>query len=1266
MPLSLSSPSRLAALAPLCQFKFHYYLDSFRFSIHSGDQLSPSDLRKDLLLKYRDTILTRGSFSRVTHTTERNLVQQLHFLGANVRCFDDFFNCLQGTSNPESLDDAMKLLEICSSFPSTLYRPLLSLSLFNSQFSLSQLTYDSRFNLYIDELIAFDFDMNPIVHIFPKMLWSDPVPNKSHRKRSNSGTAQIFPHNRRYSSLPLPELHDTILSLRKTSSINLMCLYRDRNFPWGKGGSSSTEARTRNIPISKILEINLEVENIDTVINPSTLSRIMDSFLPLAEILGKMKKPFIQSGVSEYNSDTCWCVHAQAGCTHSVLVTDDRVYLSEIIFTRFGLEIPAVADYTNPLGSCLTLELNSMELFNLSPSGDLHSTILSRIHTLEPMLHLKLELGSELEAVFNIHGMRLCLASRYFYEISALFFHPFFTSFRSKWDQYMTLFKPNLLHPSEPQHPLFTFASTFLIITPTITPKRSILIRADVSTFVCILPRNTSSNDIAAISIEEIRYQRRHVTQSWGALQRTTIENAKECLYFDPESNSWKWSNAYPHDLDDFPSEGESTEGTGTFTETVFIPQNVDESSKIKISQNPFEKSVLSKLFTNFVDGSSEGNEKQEIVTSFINLDEISDEPQSHERPTSRASRSSIKRISVNLCDLDTDSDSDDEYFDTRVLENQSDVHSRPISLKHSSLHKLYQIQDDNLITRHQFFLKNINFYASVSSDDDGDDYVYRIFLPVSSNSPVYSEFIDQKTSKFSSQRWRKVTVMPFSSIFVADKVGNVMRYLLTDHDMPSRIHMNISLVEYYLLLSIYYDNLFEEPQFSNNNASNLDGKSHQTSLYPAYGTSDYLEYIRNLEYLSNLHFVRGDVILDFMMNSNFSVDDIPSLQYLSEDKDNNSQSIAFCSIQLKWISLSSQLGSLSNRAAFGIGEILLTDMRPVDRSHGSHTIRLSQDESNLPIYGYCDYTYGLQSLSSLLSPEVSDLPLQGMAFEISEGWRTIFIGCRSLDLDIRNLELLYLLQDYFSLYFKKPVFGNPVLKALSLIDPLLWPVTGIDLSLFFINPHFQIAEYSVPTSNSVVIEADGGLLVRLIQDRYSSLDFQMRIQNLAIVFLKSYQISTATIGVRGAAGSGLGVRTILADTNLHLSYHHDALHRQRDLQFVLLPKTVNFPQDVTFLTSNSKLYQSGLLDLPKDFVDNFCSMNENSMWNREIWPCCSRIVISYDDFAALHRIFYSCLMIDSQSRISDNFRVSVNFPDMTLSRTRIAFSLFNCTAFNF
>lgn len=1347
------TPIRLEVLSPVYNVKFHSYSDSFRFTILSNEQIETALLREQLISNYYQIVRTRGTSARVTHTVQRNLEQQLLFLGANFNCFERFFSSFVKNSNenPNSLKEAINLLDICENFSKLITRPILSVSLFNSQLSSSHLTHDTRFNVYIDELILFDFHFHPILHIFPKNFWNHPMPammNSSHshhargtsRKRANS-TQYKFTHNRRYSSLPIPELQDKIRSLKNSSAISIIILSRNE---------SSSNAHPN------LSEINFEIENFDVLLTPSTIPTIFDSLLPLVDDLSrryclensKNAPPFsLATRLPPINST----LNLQADCLHLVWLSDTRDYFAEYVLDQIYVHLPNLNamptnEHTNPEStkrefdenSSWSLRLGAIEIHDLSLSGSLHPTVLSKVQSTEsdPMVTLTISFPKGCEVTMVLTGVRFCVLTRFFRELIGNLLPRFSFLLKTTFDSYLSLFKsfPRTKqwlieffgHLDSKQYPFIlslfsslrkSYPDFFFLPKHPLMTSSLLQVSAELFNTVLIFPRNSNSNDLVALTIDKISYKRCHVTESWEPLPKSVITDPREFFYFDPVLNSWNSSNFHKtsHSQDEStppspsslasPAGGSQQPDGRPQPEIIEIPHS---HSGISISKTAIGNSILSKLFDNLEDSSDDsGNgarnvQEEKLIHSYLNLDTISpdslvsvfdggdydDEPNEDLRispPSVRTGGAKIKRISIKLEDLDSESDSDDdEFYDTQMPDNilpqtNKSVHPHPTSTrsnnsseKHSSIHKHLSHFREQFV-RHQLSFQSINLYISFyspsfsSSDYDSTqeaDFLYRKFLPISPKNSVYSQLSMCGTStSLSIQKWQKLSISPFHAFFLGDVVDKKIRVLISDLPnvslptsfKPSTVHIQISISEYFLLLSLYYDNFSEESQFSSpddgdsprqpyhpNGPGNNQTRDRPFTAYPSYGTREYIDYIRNSSFDFEIHLVRSEIVVNFMMNSiNSSASLIPSLIFLTIDPQSYVEDdfTPFASLQIKWLSFHSFHGKIANQIAFGIGDLLLTDTRSIDRSHGVHTIRLSQPSPILH-HGHAYFNYGTQqSTSSLLSLETTYLPLQVVYFEILYGWKTAFLGLQQIDVDTQNLELFYLFRDFFTLYHHNPIFGNPAIQGKLMMDPSLWPITGVDLQFFFVNPHFQIAESPYPTSNCVVVEAVEGLAVRVTTDRLGSVDIHLHAQDLALVLLKSYQNSTATIGIRGTAGSGLGIRTILDQTTLSLSYHFDHELQQTDFQLVVAPKS-QFSLEEDFFSTNLKLSQDGVFSLfsssysdQQDFHPLHPHLSDAESLphgSQRVISSCSRIVLSYDDFISLTKIFHHCF-IDSQ-----------------------------------
>ena len=90
-------------------------------------------------------------------------------------------------------------------------------------------------------------------------------------------------------------------------------------------------------------------------------------------------------------------------------------------------------------------------------------------------------------------------------------------------------------------------------------------------------------------------------------------------------------------------------------------------------------------------------------------------------------------------------------------------------------------------------------------------------------------------------------------------------------------------------------------------------------------------------------------------------------------------------------------------------------------------------------------------------------------------------------------------------------------------------PYTGADLRLFLYQPHVMALQRPLHReSQSMFIEADKGVFFRHVIDSRLYNDMQCNIYDLALVLTKAKKSNFTARGVRGSAGSGRGVRTLV------------------------------------------------------------------------------------------------------------------------------------------
>jgi hypothetical protein len=147
-----------------------------------------------------------------------------------------------------------------------------------------------------------------------------------------------------------------------------------------------------------------------------------------------------------------------------------------------------------------------------------------------------------------------------------------------------------------------------------------------------------------------------------------------------------------------------------------------------------------------------------------------------------------------------------------------------------------------------------------------------------------------------------------------------------------------------------------------------------------------------------------------------------------------------------------------------------------------------------------------------------------------------------SPDACAKDMAAIWLAVDVFSWYHRDPNFGCPFYGYVPPgeapppgVDPI--PPRSIDVRVWVTKPHIVLLEYpQSQRSSAVVVEATSGVYYRWQWFAIPEMvHMEANVQGLAVVVLNSYNDPQSMRGVRGAAGSGRGVRTLIEHMSARL-----------------------------------------------------------------------------------------------------------------------------------
>jgi hypothetical protein len=719
-----------------------------------------------------------------------------------------------------------------------------------------------------------------------------------------------------------------------------------------------------------------------------------------------------------------------------------------------------------------------------------------------------------------------------------------------------------------------------------------------------VLPRNSTSDDLAALRVNKVIISEKKVTESWEAPKdkHVLVVDESEAYYFDLKSNSWRWSDKHSRFFSHVISTPKSSDSNKSYTrrllrgmssvileddneeddddENIFVEANCGPQTDMEFSESKYRT-----LQSSYSDNELHGFKSAKTSRSRVSLD-YENSSDSFDTVSERSDDEYVDAFDVDTPSYSSQGFTSPGYRDLLKSSIVSEINTKIPKLVDMS----FQIEEESssdeeeedtdgnaatLCTRYSVEMEGAVLFCSLSSNAldtsqpnsiDTIQTEYRKFVEVKHDTPVYAiNNASLSNSYWSQQKWVSLMHNPTNMLVVVDYIQELMRMLFSETENKSSFEVQASMAELYVLLSVYYDNLNETAMYfdsvndsknSFNSAENVPPKSY--GFYPEYGTKEYIEYIKRRAPTFELLFMRSKLVLTCSLSPpNYFNRPLYSYE-LFDDFDVNRDCEPFCEITMEWLSIYCKSDFEIMQFALGLGKGSITDLRK--NAVNNVVLNLYQrplnsaESRSFCTHGYSDFDFGC-NLSPLSIKVPTDIPLKITYFSVGSSWGSCNIGSDSPDFDMKNLDLVWLISDYFSMYFRFPQFGNPSIIAYGYTNASSWPYGGVDTRVFITRPHVQICEASPNNrSQTLAIEAETGLYFRYIYDSFGSIRYECHIHGLCLVLMKSYLSPNASRGLRGTAGSGRGVRTIVEEVSVQFSYHFNKPENRLDVLASISP----------------------------------------------------------------------------------------------------------------
>lgn len=690
-----------------------------------------------------------------------------------------------------------------------------------------------------------------------------------------------------------------------------------------------------------------------------------------------------------------------------------------------------------------------------------------------------------------------------------------------------------------------------------VNPQISILFQVSIEDFCVIVPRNSSSLDVIGFKADHASIR---ITNEREAFKAPTkqILNPKfgGHLYFDPLSNRWiqdQFSANYP--------------------------------------------------------ARSNSNDDQEIDFSVFHDADDTEKINQINSPDEVTENNEALRIAVDLCETIIYTSIDQES------DEQISVKARRSSRRtYSTVASVTFDETDPCVTTY-LEIENLGF---VRQPKEGASSNYR-------------------------NRWVVNSRSELNLRFVLDITSTETKLLFGDTENLSSLDLAASQSEFYLLMALWFDNVYEKPRFlpkaltSQQNVTqtesttkverNFENEDHLPPRFipfqsssaqngcDAYGSIEYIRDILERKANFELMVVRAYVALGCGVDLNYFSKEIPWSRCLNNlesqfrdvlpslhphfntihtassvktpttaDRRKSKHAsrnvtgviprkvipIADCRVEGFLLHVSNDDDVTRLFISAGKSEVydsrvpvqsaipLVFRMAPSDERTNAQDLYHPSTRSNSSkglalksiVYGISDFDFGFDR-KSIETDCQQDVPFMfTLMRSVPSNWLTMNVGLDMVDMNVNGFDIVLLIADYFSDYFRFIEYGHPSVKAFSKLDKHIIPYGAVDLRMFIYRPHINIlSSSSMVDPPCVLIEAERGLFFRYTADTKGAYKYTTYLNDLAVVLVKHYRPPAAHRGARGSSGSGRGYRTAIEFLNAILQFSYDSEISQLDVR---------------------------------------------------------------------------------------------------------------------
>ncbi len=724
-----------------------------------------------------------------------------------------------------------------------------------------------------------------------------------------------------------------------------------------------------------------------------------------------------------------------------------------------------------------------------------------------------------------------------------------------------------------------------------------------------------------------------------------------------------------------------------------------------------------------------------------------------------KQSSAALQKVVIDI----GDDDEEDEFYDS-ISDNPTNTNANnPGGFSRSA-------DNRQKCTRTAIDLESIQIYTSLDKklkNKNTRDIFKHMEYTFSSIENDGSVYIEPDSSDDEVKHWHLVSDPSFSLRIVSDNIlaTGMMRNIVTNYKNDD-VKLMLSMAEYYLILSVIFDN-FEEKYFREFSIADdipsspeFPDREGLAPTPPVYGTKYYIDYLLRCVSASSFEsfVVLADFKLEMLMDLNyFPKDPCPMFNELTRQIGSSFTDVVdLAAIHIVGCCVHSKSSDTTIHTAVAASNVEVFDRRPIlNRFSEKAIISAGLADVGSTIYYFMpNFQFGLDPATTFYdinehvlqnpfimlglsdaymvsnrvahndgewvgltdsvinnaykyvvdsyankdddneefrsraialldaankckkaletaiqknnndvinnwyeeSRKVRSIPLHCSTHLSSDSnWGTISIGIDEVEMAVHCIDILMLIGEYFSAYNIEPACGNPKTQIFDKIPLDDRPCTGHDLRLFIRRPHLKVLKtLSSSTSNALILEAsedgisyvpgsihNGGVYYRQLLDSNDAKTMEFKALNLAVIYLSNN--NDAVPGIRGSAGSGRGVRTLLENFYISIfSQYVDAKHYFKiEAQHCadnksgssLFEFVNNDNLENSVFNPKDNEYSPYSLGLP--FVVEPSVLFQTDNTKPAVNPLSSNIVISYDDLYFLSSIVSSllCIKFNSNTR---------------------------------